>query len=481
MPKSARGSQIRRELGHPIIDVDGHVLELLPAVHPYLREALGPRLFETFLQQGPGVRRLWQRPSDREMLASRTPQGAWWGSTTNDPLERATVMCPGILYDRMEDLGLDFCVLYTTNALSTGSIEDPELRVGTCRGFNDYYAEAYGPYSDRLAMAGLIPMHTPEEAIAELEHCSALGLKVVTFPEGVLRPIEKPEANAGNPLVWPGQRHWFDHFGFESAYDYDPVWRRTAELGFAVTFHGQMANRPGMYTSANNYSFNHLGLFAAMMLPLCKSLFMGGVSRKFPQQAFAFLECGVSWARQLMLDSIGHWEKRRLASLDRLDPRHLDFDALDALVTGHGGPLSHVPESERRRAYETEAIDCGGPDEPDEWKALEVDSARALCEQFTGGFYFGCEADDRGVATAFSDTNPFGTVLRAMFSSDIGHWDVERIEEVVPEAFELVEDGVLTEEQFRDFTFTHPVAMLRSSNPHFFDGTGLESAVKELA
>ena len=52
---------------------------------------------------------------------------------------------------------------------------------------------------------------------------------------------------------------------------------------------------------------------------------------------------------------------------------------------------------------------------------------------------------------------------------------------MVPEAFELVEDGVLTEEQFRDFTFTHPVAMLRSSNPHFFDGTGLESAVKELA
>ena len=37
--------------------------------------------------------------------------------------------------------------------------------------------------------------------------------------------------------------------------------------------------------------------------------------------------------------------------------------------------------------------------------------------------------------------NPLGARLQAIFASDIGHWDVPDIREVLPEAWELVEDG----------------------------------------
>jgi predicted TIM-barrel fold metal-dependent hydrolase len=465
-------ARVRAEVGHPIIDTDGHVLELLPAVFPYLRESLGPVRFEAYRHQGPIIKRDNPPLGDSAMLASRTPQGAWWGSP-NNARTRATSMLPGLLYERMDELGLDFSVFYTTNCLTECAVEDDELRRGICRGFNDFYADAFRPYADRMAAAGIIPMHTPDEAIAEMEHCRAIGLKVVSFPEGVLRPIESP--SAGVPSLWPGQSHWWDTYGLDSALDYDPVWERARQLGFAVTFHGALTSRPGVVSSPTNYVFNHLGWFADLMRPVCKSLMMGGVTRRFPDVAFAFLECGVSWAHQLLLDIVGHWEKRNVRALADLDPSRVDFDALEDLVQRYGGEVfvGRTSEPERRHAYAHEAIDGGGPDNPDEFARLDVTSVSELVHLFADSFFFGCEADDRGVATAFAATNPRGSRLGAMFSSDIGHWDVHDPAEVVPECHELLSEGILTPEQFRSFTFTNAVRLYTRADPDFFEGTAV--------
>ena len=45
-------AEIRQEVGHPIIDADGHMLEVVDALHPYLREALGPARFEQWRRRG---------------------------------------------------------------------------------------------------------------------------------------------------------------------------------------------------------------------------------------------------------------------------------------------------------------------------------------------------------------------------------------------------------------------------------------------
>ena len=93
-------------------------------------------------------------------------------------------------------------------------------------------------------------------------------------------------------------------------------------------------------------------------------------------------------------------------------------------------------------------------------------------------YYYGCEADDRLAGTAFDPRyTPPGRKLRAMFSSDIGHWDVPDMDRVLPEAFEMVEDGAMTEEDFRDFVFGNPVRLLSSLNPDFFEGTAVEAEV----
>ena len=81
-------------------------------------------------------------------------------------------------------------------------------------------------------------------------------------------------------------------------------------------------------------------------------------------------------------------------------------------------------------------------------------------------FFFGCEADDPMTATAFNTKlNPFGARLHAMFGSDVSHWDVPDMTEVLEEAWEMVEHEWIDDDDFRDFVFTYPVDLLYPHQP----------------
>ncbi len=45
------------------------------------------------------------------------------------------------------------------------------------------------------------------------------------------------------------------------------------------------------------------------------------------------------------------------------------------------------------------------------------------------------------------------------------------VRDPLPEAYELVEDGLLTEANLRDFTFANAVRLWGTQNPKFFEGT----------
>ena len=332
-----KAHEIRRRIDHPVIDADGHVLEYLPAVTPFLREGLGPKLFERWQAKKSPLARIMDADPARR-LVTRAPQSAWWGTPASNTRDLATAVAPALLYDRLPDLGIDYAILYPTKGFGIAGIDDEEMRQGVCRAFNEFYAATYGRYADRLTVAGVVPMHTPREAIAELEHCAALGFKVVAFPEGVMRPIPEPDDEA-SPFLMPGQRAWFDSFGLDSQHDYDPVWRRAHELGFAVTFHAGLGHVPLSFTSISNYSFNHVGAFAQRMHVLVKSLFLGGVTRRLPDIDFGVLECGVGWAAILLHDLVEHWEKRNLKALEVLDPARIDWPELERLMQRYGRDL----------------------------------------------------------------------------------------------------------------------------------------------
>jgi hypothetical protein len=113
----------------------------------------------------------------------------------------------------------------------------------------------------------------------------------------------------------------------------------------------------------------------------------------------------------------------------------------------------------------------------DDFKYLDVSSKRELGELFSKNFYFGCEADDKTTVWAFDER--FGSRLKPVFSSDISHWDALVMAETVPEAYELLEDGLLSEADFRDFAFANAVRLHGGMNPSFFAGTAVEAAARD--
>jgi predicted TIM-barrel fold metal-dependent hydrolase len=463
--------EVREQQGHPVIDADGHIIEFLPVVRDFLIEEGGRELAAEFDAVLGAAAKL-----DALSIDERRAMGlfklTWWPYPAKNSLDRATGMLPQLLYERLDEFGIDYAVLYPTMGLTAMALSQTDLRNAAIRAFNRCSAEMYAPYSDRLTPVAMIPMYEPGEAVRELEYCrNELGLKAVLLNGLVYRPLE----GAGSDV--PGGARWIDAFGPESPYDYDPVWAKCVELGVSPTFHSS-AMGWGSRTSQTNYVFNHIGNFAQAGEATCRTMVMHGVPQRFPELRCAFLEGGVAWAANLYSDLIGHFEKRGVPGIHAYDPDSMDRAALRSLFESHGSPRfkKHLDELEEGLGH------LSGPGLfHDDFAGSGIQSAEDIKTIFERNFRFGCEADDPMNAVGFNrDINPMGAQLRAIFSSDIGHWDVTDMNETVEEAWELVEAGLLTEADFRDFTFANAATMWAEADPTFFEGTVVEEAVSDL-
>ena len=457
-PSAAR--LLREELGHPIVDVDGHILELTPVFVEYVRETVGDKA-ATALAKSHAYRR-WTTPWGVGESVRREhwiSQNNLWGWQTKNTLDRATATIPGLYASRMDDLGIDFSFLYPSAGLFMSSIPDRDLREEVIRAYNRWVLELCGPFSDRMTPVAIIAMDTPEEAVGQLEHAvGELGHKVVCVQGYVNRPIEK-----GGSRV--------DYFGIDSAYDYDPVWAKCAELRVAPTFHSGTGLRAGR--SVTNYVYNHIGGIAQAQEGLAKSLFLSGVTRRFPSLNFGFLECGTAWICSLYSELVGHYEKRNIGAMEYVNPELLDVEAMMDYIGRYADSFTHDHMTEARSFYKQDFPKL--PQRDDFWR-VELSKAEDIADLFVERFYVGCEADDRSVAWAFdTNVNPFQARIKAMFGSDIGHWDVTDVGGIILEAHELVEHGLVSLDDFREFLFVNPVTLHGRVNPDFFRGTRIEN------
>src|SRR5947208_511762 len=470
--------QVRSQLKHPVVDGDGHWLEYAPVFSEKMRKAAGDKSAEGFLAALRSTTdALKMAPEERHRRRVAMPN--FWNRQAENTLDRATAMMPKMLYDRLDEIGLDFAVVYPTAGLRLPRIKDDETRRAVIRGYNIVSAEYFSGLEDRLTPAAIIPMHHPEEAIAELEFVTKqLGSKVGMFGSGMSRPV--PAAAANDP---ESQRFTvsYDVLAIDSQYDYDPVWKKCEELGIAPTFHSS-ASGQGLRNSPSNFVYNHIGHFAAAGHAVSKAIFLGGVTRRFPKLRFAFLEGGVGWAAQLFGDLIEHWERRNRKALEKMDPRTLDRGMLMSLAEKYGDPDVAAALQARDGWPDKDANLTGGVEDLDDFSACKITRKEDWVDLYAKPFYFGCEADDRMNGTAFSKNNPFGAKLNALYSSDIGHFDVIDMRDHLPEAYELVEDGVISDDNFRDFTFANAVHLWGTQNPRFFEGTAVaKEAAAELA
>lgn len=452
-------ASIREALDHPIIDADAHAVEVTSLLLEYLADVGGAAMVDRY-RRAPVKRQFLLDPADPYW----TKDSGSWVWPTRNTLDRATATLPSLYAERLDEFGIDFALVYPSEGLFANQLADDELRVATCRAYNNYIADSYRPFADRMTAAAVIPMHNPTEAIAELEYAvRTLGLKVVVLRSHIMRP---PASPSGPPRI--------DLLALESDYDYDPVWAKCVELGVAATFHSSAIY--GSRAQLSNYSYNHIGVLGAGGEAICKALFMGGVTHRFPELNFAFLEGGVGWAVSLYADLLGHWQRRNGERISDFDPANLDTDRFMQLLSQYGDDRTraHAPALREMFSRQQPAVE-----NPDNFAAVPMKRGDEIVDLFVDRFFFGCEADDPVTVHAFDRrANPFGAALRAIFGSDNGHWDVPDMAGVVAESWELVEHGVMKADDFRDFMFVNPLRLHAGMNPDFFTGTRIEAAAR---
>jgi len=471
MTRPAPSGSSERDLDHPIIDADAHTVEFWPALAGYVRDE-GVALDTDRPMTQMGVLPSWHRLSPEERRRRLAYRPAWWAFPARNTDDLATANVPGLMYGRLDEMGLDFSVVYPSLGLVFLHLEDDDTRRAACRAVNRYHADVFAEYRDRLTPVAVVPMQTPEEAIAGLDHAVLdLGMKAILIGSYARRPV--PAAIEVDPSVaqWA---YRIDTFGIDSEYDYDPFWSRCLELGVSVAAHSATQGM-GMRQSISNYVYNHIGNFATSAEALCKSLFLGGVTRRFPGLRFALLEGGVAWGASLYADLVSHWEKRNRDHIEHYNPANIDRDRFSELFGRYGGDL--IERAARGGVGSEAELEGLDPGETDEFAACAIEGVEDIRDLFVANFFFGCEADDPFVDLAFNvDRNPAGGRLRVLFGSDIGHWDVPDMAQVLIEAYEHVEGGRLSREAFRAFTFGDVTRFYLDTNPEFFKGTVVEGS-----
>jgi predicted TIM-barrel fold metal-dependent hydrolase len=463
-------AELRAALPHPVIDIDGHTVEFFPALAPELaKEGVD-------LDGSAGLRRMsgtfgpiadWHSLSDAERAARRVGRGPWGGGGSLHEVDLATAMLPHLLYERLDELGIDISVVYPSYGLLFPHFEIERDRRAACRALNRFNAKLFDGLGDRLLPVASIPMHTPQEAIDELDHAHDLGFRAVVMAGFVQRPVDAVAAIDPDLAQYA---MWTDTYGIDSPYDYDLVWEHCRKLGISPSFHSAALGWQNR-ASISSYVYNHLGMLAESNHAVAKSLFLGGVTRRFPELNFAFLEGGVAWAVTLFADIIGHWEKRNGAQMRALDPAKSDWQKIRAYFEKYQPEWADLaPTGGGYAPRDAEMLD--------EFAACGIERAEDIRELFVSRYFFGCEADDPTTSIAFdTKATPFGARFNAMFGSDISHWDVPDMSEVLEEALEMVDHGQITEADFRDFVFANPIAFYTRANPSFFAGTRVEDAV----
>jgi hypothetical protein len=160
----------------------------------------------------------------------------------------------------------------------------------------------------------------------------------------------------------------------------------------------------------------------------------------------------------LCSDLVGHFEKRHSDVIGHYDPARLDRAQLATLIERYGADEVRARSGDLDAALHMLSEPDEDPALLDEFAPSGLRSPADIRATFARQCFFGCEADDPTWALAFAPEY-HGTRLGAMFASDLGHWDVPDATGVLPEAWELVERGLVDVDAFRAFTHDHALEL----------------------
>ena len=245
-------------LGTKIIDGDGHIMEDNKSIIDHMETPyrdIAARKGVVFppldhLHSGRAV----ETPPQRDQRPAVGPQG--W-------------------LEFLNDVGIDWTVLYPTLALSYGKIVSLDYAVAESKAYNNWLAETYVRYNPRFKGMGILPMQDPQEAAKELRRAvTELGMLGAMMPSnGLAHPL-------GAKMFWP-------------------IYEEANRLGCCLAVHGGAHDRFGMDHMNMYVPVHALGHPWGLTIN-CADILYNGIFDRFPRLRIAFLEGGVAWLLLLL-------------------------------------------------------------------------------------------------------------------------------------------------------------------------------------
>src|ERR1700694_3475302 len=127
-------AKIRESLNHPVIDGDGHWVEYDPVFAEQMRKVGGDKAADGYLAAMHSTLSALQMGT-----AARRPRQiampGFWTRQTGNTLDRATAMMPHLLYERLDEIGSDFAIIYPNAGLRLPRIRGDATRSAVRRDY----------------------------------------------------------------------------------------------------------------------------------------------------------------------------------------------------------------------------------------------------------------------------------------------------------------------------------------------------------
>jgi predicted TIM-barrel fold metal-dependent hydrolase len=276
-----------------VVSADGHVLEPIDLFKTRLPKHLRERAvweedfeIEPFVEGGARVFRRLHTPGFEGWTVSRYRQTQ--GRTPEGD--------PELILEDMDLDGVDVQIMHPNLSLFGLYSDDHELSMAHARVYNDYIAERFTPYFDRLAPTAPVPITDVKDAVAEIERVATLGFRAV------LLPATPPKAYYSR--------------------DFDPIWAALQATGLQAFFHtqtggvkvndpssttlkvvmenAQQVNQPMTEKSASKRMITQAIYSTLVPQQLICQLIGGGVPERYPDLHFALIEFNAHWLASLV-------------------------------------------------------------------------------------------------------------------------------------------------------------------------------------
>ena len=170
----------------------------------------------------------------------------------------------------MDADGIDMSFLYPTTGLIVYGVQGSDLVSSLMRTYNDWVAEFFGEYPDRLKGIAMLNVDDVGDAVKELERCAKMGYT------GVMIPTSPP----------PGRMY--------DKPEYEPLWAAAQAAGLPISLHvGTERLEHSHMDDLGPNAITNMDHWVRMSLG---AMIFGGVFERYPGLYAGSVEHEVAWA-----------------------------------------------------------------------------------------------------------------------------------------------------------------------------------------